>query len=158
MSKSKGNVVDPLGVIDLYGADALRMALVVGNTPGNDPIIYEEKIRGYRNFTNKIWQATRFVLMNAKGYNIKNRPALAAKDKKDLARLKKFAKEITELMDDFKFYSASEKIYHYFWHTFADKIIDQAKPRLRQGFGGQARLTTEDKKDTQATQDDLMEI
>lgn len=131
MSKSKGNVIDPLGVIDLYGADALRMALVVGNTPGNDPIIYEEKVRGYRNFANKIWQATRFVLMNTKGYNSKNRPALTAKDKKDLARLKKFAKEITKLMDNFKFYSASEKIYHYFWHTFADKIIEHAKPRLK---------------------------
>jgi len=158
MSKSKGNVIDPLGVIDLYGADALRMALVVGNTPGNDPIIYEEKIRGYRNFTNKIWQATRFVLMNAKGYNNKKRPVLTAEDKKDLAHLKKFSKEITELMDDFKFYSASEKIYHYFWHTFADKIIEQAKPRLRQGFGGQARLTTKDTKDRQAAQYVLLEI
>ncbi len=148
MSKSKGNVIDPLGVIDIYGSDALRMALIVGNTPGSDPIIYEEKIRGYRNFANKIWQATRFVLINAKDYNIKKKPQLTAKDKKDLVRLKKFAKEITKLMDDFKFYSASEKIYHYFWHTFADKIIESSKPRLS-GL---------DKKDRQAAQFVLLEI
>jgi len=132
MSKSKGNVIDPLGTIDIYGADALRLALIIGNTPGNDPIIYEEKIRGYRNFANKIWQATRFVLMNARDYGkINKKPALTAKDKKDLANLEKLAKETTKLMDNFKFYRASEKIYHYFWHTYADKIIESAKPRLK---------------------------
>jgi len=132
MSKSKGNVTDPLGTIDIYGADALRLALIIGNTPGNDPIIYEEKIRGYRNFANKIWQATRFVLMNARDYGkINKKPALTAKDKKDLANLEKLAKETTKLMDNFKFYRASEKIYHYFWHTYADKIIESAKPRLK---------------------------
>jgi valyl-tRNA synthetase len=148
MSKSKGNVIDPLGVIDIYGADALRMALIVGNTPGSDPIIYEEKIRGYRNFANKIWQAARFVLMNTKDYNNIKSPILSAKDKKDLANLKKFSQEIGKLMENFKFYSAAEKIYHYFWHTFADKIIESAKPRLK----------SENKKDRQAAQYVLVEI
>jgi valyl-tRNA synthetase len=129
MSKSKGNVIDPLGVIDLYGADALRMALVVGNTPGNDPVIYEEKIRGYRNFATKIWNASRFVLMNASDYK-PGKAKLNAKDKKILKEFEKTAKEMTLLMDSFKFYKASEKIYHYFWHTFCDKVIEAQKPRL----------------------------
>jgi len=131
MSKSKGNVIDPLGVIDIYGADALRMALVIGNTPGSDPIIYEEKIRGYRNFTNKIWNASRFVLMNLSDFNPKTRPKLTKKDKKTLQYLKGFTKEITGLMESFRFYKAAEKIYHYFWHNFCDQIIEEQKPRLQ---------------------------
>ena len=131
MSKSKGNVIDPLGVIDIYGADALRMALVIGNTPGSDPTIYEEKIRGYRNFTNKIWNARRFVLMNLSDFNPKTRPKLTIKDKKTLQYLKGFTKEITGLMESFRFYKAAEKIYHYFWHNFCDKIIEEQKPRLQ---------------------------
>jgi len=130
MSKSKGNAIDPLGVIDIYGTDALRMALVVGNTPGNDPIIYEEKIRGYRNFANKIWNASRFVLTNLKGFNPKKKFKFSQKDKKILQDLEKFTKEITQLMESFKFYKAADKLYHYFWHTFADKIIEEQKPRL----------------------------
>lgn len=133
MSKSKGNVIDPLGVVDLYGADALRIALVVGNTPGNDPIIYEEKIKGYRNFATKIWHASRFVMMNLEGYPSTGsglKITLTAKDKKAIKDFQKQAKAITKEMDEFKFYSASEKIYHYFWHTFCDKIIEEQKPRL----------------------------
>jgi valyl-tRNA synthetase len=131
MSKSKGNVIDPLGVIDIYGADALRMALIVGNTPGSDPIIYEEKIRGYRNFTNKVWNASRFVLMNLSGFNPNKKSGLEKKDEKILKDLKKLSKEITKLMESFRFYSSAEKLYHYFWHTFADKIIEEQKLRLK---------------------------
>ena len=130
MSKSKGNVIDPLGVVDLYGTDALRMALVVGNTPGNDPIIYEEKIKGYRNFATKIWNASRFVLMNLEDYKLGAKIQLSVKDKKILKDFQKQVKKITKEMDDFKFYVASEKIYHYFWHTFCDKIIEEQKLRL----------------------------
>ncbi|MEK7133280.1 MAG: class I tRNA ligase family protein [Patescibacteria group bacterium] len=131
MSKSKGNVIDPLGVIDIYGADALRMALVVGNAPGNDPIIYEEKIRGYRNFTNKIWQAARFVLMNLDSFNGDKKPKLSALDKKYLKEFERIRKKISNQMESFKFYIAAEEIYHYFWHTFCDKIIEEMKPRLK---------------------------
>jgi valyl-tRNA synthetase len=148
MSKSKGNVVDPLGIVNEYGADALRMALIIGNTPGNDLAFSEEKVRGYRNFANKIWQASRFVLMNCGDFNFKNKPELTAADKKILKNLEKFKKEITKEMDDFKFYIAAEKIYHYFWHTFADKIIESTKTRLNGG----------DKKDRLAAQYVLMEI
>jgi len=131
MSKSKGNVVDPLGVIDLYGTDALRMALIVGNTPGNDPVISEEKIRGYRNFANKIWNASRFVLMNLNSFNKNKRPKLNEGDKKTIKELDKIVKDITRNMESFRYYSAAEKIYHYFWHNFADKIIERCKPRLK---------------------------
>jgi len=147
MSKSKGNVIDPLGVIDLYGTDALRMALVVGNAPGNDPIIYEEKIRGYRNFINKIWNASRFVLMNLDGYKEK-KPALTSKDKKALKDLDKLVEKTTKLMDSFKFYLAADDLYHYFWHNFADKIIEEQKPRLN----------GRDKKERQTSQYLLLEI
>jgi valyl-tRNA synthetase len=148
MSKSKGNVIDPLGVIDIYGADALRMALVVGNTPGNDPIIYEEKIKGYRNFANKIWNASRFVLMNLKGWNSAAKPRLNPADKKTLESLHGFAREISRLMDSFKFYRATEKLYHYFWHNFADKIIEKQKERLK----------SSDKKERLSSQFLLLEI
>ena len=130
MSKSKGNVIDPLGVIDIYGADALRMALTIGNSPGTDIVIYEEKIRGYQKFANKIWNATRFVLMNLSDYNPNTKPILSEKDKKLLLKLEKFSQDITRLMESYKFYIAAEKIYHYFWHSFCDKIIEEQKPRL----------------------------
>ena len=148
MSKSKGNVIDPLGVIDIYGTDALRMALMVGNTPGSDPIIYEEKIRGYRNFTNKVWNASRFVLMNLQDFNPNKKPKLGKKDEKTLRDLKRLSKEITKLMESFKFYRAAEKLYHYFWHVFADKIIE----------GQKTKLNGPDKKKKQAAQYLLMEV
>ena len=130
MSKSKGNVIDPLGVVNEYGADAWRMALIVGNTPGNDPVFSEDKVRGYRNFANKIWQASRFVLINSENFDFKSKPKLSATDKKKLNELSKIKKDISNLMESFKFYAASEKIYHYFWHIFCDKIIEEMKPRL----------------------------
>jgi valyl-tRNA synthetase len=131
MSKSKGNVVDPLGVVSEYGADALRMALIVGNTPGSDPAYSEDKVRGYRNFANKIWQASRFVLMNLRRFDANQKPKLSVHNKRRLKEFESFKKKITNQMDDFKFYKAAEEIYHYFWHTFADKIIEENKKRLK---------------------------
>jgi valyl-tRNA synthetase len=130
MSKSKGNVIDPLGIMEIYGTDALRMALVVGNTPGNDLVISEEKIKGYRNFATKIWNASRFLLMNLQDYNPKAKVRFSAKDKKLLNDLKKFSKDISKQIEDFKFYIASEQIYHYFWHTYCDKVIESQKQNL----------------------------
>ncbi len=131
MSKSKNNAIDPLGVIDLYGTDALRMSLIVGNAPGNDPIISEEKIKGYRNFANKIWNASRFVLMNLQDFNSKNKIKPSAKDKTCLKTLDKLVSDVTKDMENFKLYHAAEKLYHYFWHNFADKIIEESKSRLQ---------------------------
>ncbi|MBI3638574.1 class I tRNA ligase family protein [Candidatus Wolfebacteria bacterium] len=132
MSKSKGNVVDPLGLINEYGADALRMTLIVGNTPGNDPTFSEEKVRGYRNFANKVWQASRFVLAQAANSKFENQnKKLTVNDRKRLKEFDALKKKITEQMESFKFYLAAEEIYHYFWHVFCDKIIEENKNRLK---------------------------
>lgn len=130
MSKSKGNVIDPLGVAELYGTDAVRMALVVGNTAGNDIIISEEKIRGYRNFSNKLWNIHRFIMLNAERRRTKAKVVYSAEDKKRLAELKTLVKRVTADLERFRFHHAAEVLYHYTWHTFADKIIESAKPRL----------------------------
>jgi len=130
MSKSKGNAIDPLAVTELYGTDALRMALIIGNTAGNDIIISEEKIKGYRNFANKIWNVSRFILMNLQGFD-GQKPILKPHDKKILQGFKKTEKKITHYLDQYRFSLAGETLYHYFWHTFADKIIEEMKTRIR---------------------------
>lgn len=130
ISKSLGNNIDPVDMINQYGADAVRMAMIVGTSVGNDSKISMEKFKAYRNFATKIWNASRFVLMNLDGYSQNKKIILGTKDKKLIKDFEKFAKEITKEMDEFKFYSASEKIYHYFWHTFCDKIIEEQKSRL----------------------------
>ncbi|MDP2741105.1 MAG: valine--tRNA ligase [bacterium] len=130
MSKSKGNVINPIDLIDKYGTDAFRIGVIMGNTPGTSLALDENRIRGYRNFANKIWNASRFVLTSLENYNPKSKITLKAKDKKTLKDLNKLTAEVTKLMDNFRFYSAAEKIYHYFWHTFCDKIIEESKERL----------------------------
>ena len=120
MSKSKGNVIDPMLLTDKYGTDAFRIALSVGNTPGTSLALSEDKIRGYKNFANKIWNITRFVLHNYTDGE--------SDPKKEL--LKEFQetkKDITEDMENYRFYMASEKIYHYIWHRFADQIVEESK-------------------------------
>ena len=130
MSKSKGNVINPLDLTEKYGTDAFRIGMIIGNTPGTSLALDENRIRGYRNFSNKIWNASRFVLMNLEGFNKNGKPTLKPKDRKVLKNLNKLTEEVTKLMDSFKFYMAAEKLYHYFWHTFADKIIEENKKRL----------------------------
>jgi len=142
MSKSKGNVIDPLGVAETYGTDAVRMALVIGSTPGNDPVISEQKIQGYRNFTTKIWNASRFVLVNY-DEKLKAKPAYTKSDKAHLAQLEKLKKKITADLENFKFHHAGEALYHYFWHTFADKIIEDSKKRLYDGAPAEKRAAQE---------------
>ncbi len=132
-SKTAGIGFDPLEMIEKYGTDALRMALVVGNRPGNDLKLGEEKIKGYRNFINKIWNASRFVLMHLADSQPKKPATFSKEDKKIIENLNKLSQEITALMESFYFYRAAEKLYHYFWHTFADKIIEQNKKRLYSG-------------------------
>ena len=148
MSKSLGNGIDPIDISKKYGTDAGRMALIVGNTPGTDMPLSEDKIRGYKNFANKIWQASRFVLTNTQDFNYEARPKLTAADKKRLKELKKLCKDVTNQIDNFKFYAAAENLYHYFWHTFCDKIIEENK----------SRLSGENKADRQAAQYVLLEI
>lgn len=134
MSKSKGNIIDPLVLIDQYGTDALRMGLIVGNTPGTDLALSEEKVKGYKHFANKIWNAARFVTMNldaGQEVDAIAPPALRAEDQAILDELAGVRSEVTRLMSEYKFYLAAEQLYHYFWHTFADTIIEAQKPRLK---------------------------
>ena len=130
MSKSKGNATDPLYLIEKYGTDALRIGLVIGNTPGTSMPLDENRIKGYRNFANKIWNASKFVIQNTQDYEPSKTCLPADRDKKHLANFKKITKDITKLMDSYRFYIAAEKIYHYFWHTFCDKIIEESKKKL----------------------------
>ncbi len=134
MSKSRGNIVDPLEMIGQYGADALRMGLIVGNPPGNDLALSQDKVKGHKHFANKIWNASRFVISNVNDINAIGKPqSLTEQDERNLQELRAMTKEITEDMEHFRLYLAAEKLYHYFWHTFADKIIEEAKPRLKSG-------------------------
>jgi valyl-tRNA synthetase len=130
MSKSKGNVIDPLVLTDKYGTDAFRMGMVVGNTPGTSLALAEDRIRGYGKFANKIWNATRFVLDNTKDFDVNKTPEYDPEDKNSVDELHGLMKEITKEMDDYKFYIAAEKLYHYFWHTFADVIIERSKKKI----------------------------
>lgn len=137
MSKSKGNVIDPLGVADIYGSDAARAALVAGNTPGRDTAISEDKIRGYRNFTTKIWNISRFILMNkperknAEQTLSKTARNLTAADKRHISQARKIKARVAKHIEKFEFHLALETAYHYTWHTFADRIIEEYKSRLR---------------------------
>jgi len=128
MSKSKGNVVDPLVLTRRYGTDALRMTLVVGNTPGTDLALREDKIKGYKNFANKIWNITRFVLSQ------ESPPAGGGGlDKNLINEFNALAKDVTEDMENYRFYIAAEKIYAYIWRRFADEIIEESKKKSDRG-------------------------
>jgi valyl-tRNA synthetase len=131
MSKSKGNVVSPIDLTSKYGADALRIGLVIGNTPGNDLALVENKIKGYKHFCNKIWNATRFVLTNIDDTSLETpRPFLTARDEEILAELGKTIESVTSHYENYRFHLAGEELYHYFWNTFADVIIEEMKSRI----------------------------
>ncbi len=130
MSKSKGNVVNPVDMTEKYGTDALRMGLVVGNPPGSDTALSESKIKGYKNFANKLWNITRFVLSNTEGIVENSAQITTDADKALIDELETITKDITSDLDGFRFHLASEKIYHYIWDRFADKILEESKPIL----------------------------
>jgi len=130
MSKSKGNVVSPIEMGDKYGMDALRMALVIGNPAGSNVPLSEDKIRGYKHYANKIWNVTRFILTQCEGASLKEKPPLTESDEKLLAEWHKTGAEITDDLAHYRLYLAGEKLYHYFWHTLADVIIEESKQTL----------------------------
>ncbi len=144
MSKSLGNVLDPLDVIDEYGTDALRMGLVVGATPGQDVAVGKSKIKGYRNFANKIWNASRFVALRVSNGNLQSgelgeekidnldidESILTEADKQILKSHEEVILKMTKHLNEYRFSLAGETIYEYFWHTFADKYIESAKGQL----------------------------
>lgn len=145
MSKSLGNAaIDPLDIIAKYGNDALRMAMIIGNTPGNDLKLDENDIRGYGKFGNKIWNASRFVLENISDLDLSepiDRASLTAEDAADLDTLNDMIATVTKEMDEFKYSLAGEKLYHYFWHTFADVIIERCKKIISESEDTNARLS-----------------
>ena len=131
MSKSLGNGIDPLEVIDKYGADALRLTLITGNAPGNDMRFYWERVEASRNFANKVWNASRFIMMNLDGFEVKE-PALSElkpADKWILSKVNTLAKDVTENMDKFELGIAVQKVYDFIWDEFCDWYIEIAKVR-----------------------------
>ena len=132
MSKSLGNGIDPLEVIDKYGADALRLTLVTGNAPGNDMRFYWERVEASRNFANKLWNASRFIMMNLDKAEAKavSLDELTPADKWILSKLNTLAKDVTENMENFDLGVAVGKIYDFIWEEFCDWYIEMVKPRL----------------------------
>ncbi|OGB85169.1 valine--tRNA ligase [candidate division Kazan bacterium RIFCSPLOWO2_01_FULL_48_13] len=143
ISKSKGNVIDPIAMVDKYGADALRMGLVAGTAAGNDTTMSEDKVRAYRNFANKIWNAARFIQQRVSG--LAGQPqrgpsgqasqkltgmSLNDRDKIVLADFNKITQDIVRMMDKYQLGQAGELLYDYFWHTFCDKLIEEYKTQL----------------------------
>ncbi len=132
MSKSLGNGIDPLEIIDKYGADALRLTLITGNAPGNDMRFYYEKVEASRNFANKVWNASRFIMMNMEGKS--KEPAaieqLEPVDKWILSRLNNLIKEATDNMEHYELGIAVQKVYDFIWDEFCDWYIEMVKPRL----------------------------
>jgi len=143
MSKSLGNVIDPLTMIEKYGADAARLSLVVGASPGNDVKLSEDRVRGYKHFANKIWNISRFVLeSDADRLHVpmstpsaKRRPGAeyTQKDAQLIEETREIAKTVSENIDNFRLDLAADAIYHFVWHRFADEIIEESKTILKLG-------------------------
>ncbi|HEX7455860.1 MAG TPA: valine--tRNA ligase [Candidatus Nanoarchaeia archaeon] len=130
MSKSRGNVVDPLDVAEKYGADAVRMALVFGTSPGNDINLGESKIQGMRNFTNKLWNIGRFILSNqSQRQGAKGKRQNSKEDKWILEELEKTKRKVTTDIENYRFGQAAEELYDFIWHKFADKYVEHSKTR-----------------------------
>lgn len=132
MSKSLGNGIDPLEVIDQYGADALRLTLITGNAPGNDMRFYYERVEANRNFCNKIWNASRFIMMNIEGkeVTVPLDEQLEPADKWIISKINSLTKEVTENMENYDLGIAVQKIYDFIWDEFCDWYIEMVKPRL----------------------------
>ncbi|MDP2598747.1 MAG: class I tRNA ligase family protein [Candidatus Liptonbacteria bacterium] len=130
-SKSLGNGIDPLVLADQYGADAIRMGLIVGTALGNDVKFDEQKVKGYRNFSTKIWNVARFVHMNKP--ETRDKIQESRSDDERLKELDALKVEVTTHIENFEFHLAAEKLYHYIWHTLADKIVEAEKQKLRDG-------------------------
>ena len=132
MSKSLGNGIDPLEVIDKYGADALRFTLITGNAPGNDMRFYWERVEASRNFANKVWNASRFIMMNLPEEGVKevSEEALTDADKWILSKVNTLVKDVTENMEKYELGIAADKLYSFIWEEFCDWYIEMVKPRL----------------------------
>ncbi|MDD4168813.1 MAG: valine--tRNA ligase [Desulfotomaculaceae bacterium] len=144
MSKSLGNGVDPIDVIESHGADSLRFMLVTGNTPGNDLRFNFEKLEGARNFANKLWNASRFVMMNLKDYNPDGQTGqYTLADRWILSRFQNVAGEVTRLLEDYELGEAARVLYEFIWNEFCDWYIELVKPRLYGKTTPQDRYTAQ---------------
>lgn len=132
MSKSLGNIIDPLDLIQEFGADAVRMSLIIGTAPGNDTKLSPDKVKAYKHFANKLWNISRFVTTTA-GTKPQTQPDLTDTDLKLQGELNELVATITEEIEGYKFYLAGDKLYHYIWGRFADQIIEESKPILKDG-------------------------
>jgi valyl-tRNA synthetase len=130
MSKSLGNVIDPLTMIEKYGADATRLSLIIGAAPGNDMPLSENKVKGYKNFANKIWNISRFVLTHTIEADLSKPTVLSTRDEEILATLRETVADVSREIDKFNLYLAGEKAYHYIWHELADIILEESKAIL----------------------------
>lgn len=142
MSKSKGNVIDPLTKMSQYGTDALRFTLTSMASPGRDIKLSEERIEGYRNFTNKIWNAARFILMNAEGQTevlpFQDRPLI---DRWILTRLNHVVSSVNASLEHYRFDQAASQLYHFIWHEYCDWYLELIKPALQSGDTPEGRST-----------------
>jgi valyl-tRNA synthetase len=130
MSKSLGNIIDPLDMIAKYGADATRLSLIIGAGPGSDLNLSEDKIRGYKKYVNKIWNIARFILSSAWETDLDVRPTLTDDDERLLAQFEAMAKEVTEHIAAYRLHLAGETLYQYTWNTLADVVIESKKAAL----------------------------
>ena len=137
-SKSLGNGADPIDIVEKFGADAARMTLVVGNTPGTDMRLSDDKIKGYKHFANKLWNIARFVLANANEEKNGNktwpsgpeRDHLSPREHELLTECDALTQDVTKDLEEYRIYLAADKLYHYAWHELADKILEESKPIL----------------------------
>ena len=145
MSKSKGNVISPIDLADKYGTDALRMGLIIGNTPGTSSALYEEKIKAYKLFANKLWNISRFILEQTSdlatarndSFDPYSLRSLSSADTKIREELGELTKDVTKDLEEYRFYLAGEKLYHYVWHRLADEILEESKPIMLGAKPGQ---------------------
>ena len=151
MSKSRGNVMNPIDMVDTYGADALRFALVFGSAPGSDIPVSEDKIRGMRNFSNKLWNIGRFLLMNLESANkeipfysptshsspakrdLAPRDLISPNDKRIISDLNALVASVTKNIERYRFSDAAKSLYEFSWHTFADVYLEKNKERFQTG-------------------------
>ncbi len=129
MSKSLGNIIDPLTMIEKYGADATRLSLIIGASPGNDLKLSEDRVRGYKHFANKLWNITRFVLENPQD----GEATLTVEDEKIVAEAQEVAKLVSSNIDTFRLDLAADQIYHFVWDRFAAEILEESKPIFKAG-------------------------
>tara|TARA_B100000508_G_scaffold140487_1_gene141721 strand:- start:5806 stop:8022 length:2217 start_codon:yes stop_codon:yes gene_type:complete len=139
MSKSLGNIIDPLDMIKKFGADATRLSLIVGAAPGNDVPLSEDKIRAYKKFANKLWNISRFVLTNIADADWDAKPNYSDRDEEILKELNATITEVTGDIEKFSLYLGAEKAYHYVWHDLADKVLEESKEILN-GDDTEAKL------------------